>query len=411
MGESAEACARALVVAMGGEGWSAARDRVTVVIGLARRLDADREVLDRATEGERERVKAGHLAAWRVRLADLLDERPELDHPLREALAILDISTQHGTASDNSTVVQAGRDVFHDIRGERDVFINSPGNTARTAVGAGLGGLVGGSRRRGWRCGRGGFERFGWHCRDRWRSGVGQGVGGDRGGCLAHDPADPFVVDPVSAAAQRDDDPRSLVGAPVTGVDLADLGGQALIVERSSRSTLLVHLPRLEGWGETPPVRNGLSLGGYGAVAMNAALTVSMTKLPEQLRKTLTWDRGEGAVRARPVRSRHRHESVLRRPPLTVATADEREHERVAASVLPQGHRPFEVVRRRPRSRRPGPEQPAPQSPRLEDPRRGIQRTATVAPTARCCIDRLNSPNTPPYCSVPRSPVTASGRR
>ncbi|WP_455431069.1 IS30 family transposase [Streptomyces anandii] len=27
---------------------------------------------------------------------------------------------------------------------------------------------------------------------------------------------------------------------------------------------------------------------------MNAALTVSMTKLPEQLRKTLTWDRGKG---------------------------------------------------------------------------------------------------------------------
>ncbi|WP_241987491.1 IS30 family transposase, partial [Cryobacterium sp. MDB2-33-2] len=65
------------------------------------------------------------------------------------------------------------------------------------------------------------------------------------------------------------------------------------LIERSSRSTLLVHLPRLEGWGEMPPVKNGPSLGGYGAVAMNAALTVSMTKLPEHLRKTLTWDRGK----------------------------------------------------------------------------------------------------------------------
>lgn len=65
------------------------------------------------------------------------------------------------------------------------------------------------------------------------------------------------------------------------------------LVERSSRSTLLVHLPRLEGWGEKPYVKNGPSLGGYGAVAMNAALTASMTKLPEQLRKTLTWDRGK----------------------------------------------------------------------------------------------------------------------
>ncbi|MFZ4246581.1 IS30 family transposase [Streptomyces griseoincarnatus] len=65
------------------------------------------------------------------------------------------------------------------------------------------------------------------------------------------------------------------------------------LVERSSRSTLLVHLPRMEGWGEAPPVKNGPALGGYGAVAMNTALTVSMTKLPEQLRKTLTWDRGK----------------------------------------------------------------------------------------------------------------------
>ena len=65
------------------------------------------------------------------------------------------------------------------------------------------------------------------------------------------------------------------------------------LVERSSRSTLLVHLPRLEGWGEKPHVKNGPSLGGYGAIAMNAALTSSMTRLPEQLRKTLTWDRGK----------------------------------------------------------------------------------------------------------------------
>ena len=65
------------------------------------------------------------------------------------------------------------------------------------------------------------------------------------------------------------------------------------VVERSSRSTLLIHLPRLEGWGETSPVKNGPALGGYGAEAMNAALTTAITTLPEQLRKTLTWDRGK----------------------------------------------------------------------------------------------------------------------
>lgn len=56
-------------------------------------------------------------------------------------------------------------------------------------------------------------------------------------------------------------------------------------VERKSRSTLLVHLPRMEGHGEIAPVKNGSSLGGYGAVAVNAAPTASMMKLPQQLRK------------------------------------------------------------------------------------------------------------------------------
>jgi IS30 family transposase len=64
------------------------------------------------------------------------------------------------------------------------------------------------------------------------------------------------------------------------------------IVERSSRSTLLVHLPRLAGWGETPLLKTGPSLGSYSA-AMSAALAISMTQLPEQPRKTLTWDRGK----------------------------------------------------------------------------------------------------------------------
>ena len=65
------------------------------------------------------------------------------------------------------------------------------------------------------------------------------------------------------------------------------------VVERSSRTTLLVHLPRLDGYGDGPRVKNGPALAGYGAVAMRSALTVSMSRLPGQLRKTLTWDRGK----------------------------------------------------------------------------------------------------------------------
>jgi IS30 family transposase len=65
------------------------------------------------------------------------------------------------------------------------------------------------------------------------------------------------------------------------------------VVERTSRYTLLVHLPRLEGYGTTPPVKNGPALGGYGAIAMKDALEATMTTLPAQLLRSLTWDRGK----------------------------------------------------------------------------------------------------------------------
>lgn len=103
-----------------------------------------------------------------------------------------------------------------------------------------------------------------------------------------HVTADVVISERPAEAADRAV-PGHWEGDLIIGTGRSAIG---TLVERSSRSTLLVHLPRLDGWGENPPVKNGPSLGGYGAAAMNAALTVAMTKLPEQLRKTITWDRG-----------------------------------------------------------------------------------------------------------------------
>ena len=64
-------------------------------------------------------------------------------------------------------------------------------------------------------------------------------------------------------------------------------------VERTSRYTMLVHLPRMEGYGVVPPVKNGPALGGYGAIAMKDALEATMTAMPVELLRSLTWDRGK----------------------------------------------------------------------------------------------------------------------
>ena len=65
------------------------------------------------------------------------------------------------------------------------------------------------------------------------------------------------------------------------------------VVERTSRYTLLVHLPRLEGYGTVSPVKNGPALGGYGAIAMKDALQATMATMPAELLRSLTWDRGK----------------------------------------------------------------------------------------------------------------------
>ena len=56
---------------------------------------------------------------------------------------------------------------------------------------------------------------------------------------------------------------------------------------------MLLHLPRLEGYGVEPRVKNGPAFGGYGAEAMKDAITARISTLPEQLLRSLTWDRGK----------------------------------------------------------------------------------------------------------------------
>jgi transposase, IS30 family len=72
------------------------------------------------------------------------------------------------------------------------------------------------------------------------------------------------------------------------------LGSSAIgtLVERTTRFTILLHLPRMPGHGDVARVKNGPALAGHGAEAVRDAITRTITTLPEQLRQSLTWDQG-----------------------------------------------------------------------------------------------------------------------
>lgn len=72
------------------------------------------------------------------------------------------------------------------------------------------------------------------------------------------------------------------------------LGSSAIgtLVERTTRFTLLLHLPRMAGHGEQERGKNGPALAGHGAEAVRNAIAHTITTLPEVLRRSLTWDQG-----------------------------------------------------------------------------------------------------------------------
>ena len=73
-----------------------------------------------------------------------------------------------------------------------------------------------------------------------------------------------------------------------------DFPGDAIgtLVERTTRFTMLLHLPRMDGHGSGPREKNGPALAGHGAEAVRDAIAREITTLPEQLRRSLTWDQG-----------------------------------------------------------------------------------------------------------------------
>jgi len=78
-------------------------------------------------------------------------------------------------------------------------------------------------------------------------------------------------------------------GDLILGLDSSSIG---TLVERTTRFTMLLHLPPRAGHGTGPRVNNGPATAGHGAEAVRDAIAASMATLPDQLRRSLTWDQG-----------------------------------------------------------------------------------------------------------------------
>jgi IS30 family transposase len=78
-------------------------------------------------------------------------------------------------------------------------------------------------------------------------------------------------------------------GDLILGLDSSAIG---TLVERTTRFTMLLHLPRMAEHGVGAPMKNGPALAGHGAEAVRDSITRTITSLPEQLRRSLTWDQG-----------------------------------------------------------------------------------------------------------------------
>ncbi|RQU98117.1 IS30 family transposase, partial [Burkholderia cenocepacia] len=78
-------------------------------------------------------------------------------------------------------------------------------------------------------------------------------------------------------------------GDLIIGLNRSAIG---TLVERTTRFTMLLHLPPMEGHGVGARVKNGPALAGHGAEAVRNAIATKIALLPEHLRRPLTWDQG-----------------------------------------------------------------------------------------------------------------------
>lgn len=78
-------------------------------------------------------------------------------------------------------------------------------------------------------------------------------------------------------------------GDLIIGLNSSAIG---TLVERTTRFTMLLHLPPLPEHGSETRRKNGPPLAGHGAEAVRRAIISTIAEFPTRLRRSLTWDQG-----------------------------------------------------------------------------------------------------------------------
>lgn len=103
-----------------------------------------------------------------------------------------------------------------------------------------------------------------------------------------------FVAPEIMISARPPEAADRAVPGHWEGDLIMGVGSSAIgtLVERMTRFTLLLHLPPMAAHGLGAREKNGPALAGHGAEAVRDAITRTIATMPEQLRRSLTWDQG-----------------------------------------------------------------------------------------------------------------------
>ncbi len=172
------------------------------------------------------------------------------------------------------------------------------------------------------------------------------------------------------------------------------------LVERTTRFTMLLHLPPMDGHGTGVRDKNGPALAGHGAEAVRDAIAREIATLPGQLRRSLTWDQGAEMAQ---------HARLWVEAGMAVYFCDphspwqrgtNENTNGLLRQYFPKGA-DLSLQRRRSRGGGSSPEREAAPDARMENARRGPRRRAAIRSGWRC-DDQLRpgcDPWTPFYVS------------